>query len=96
MPSKSETRLLETKFPLLHTHERTLSEPVTEVVLDGQARHCVIAVALYVGENVLTGQLVHTDEAVAENVPALQAAHVMSLGAPSTGDAVPEGQLVHE
>ena len=55
----------------------------------------MISVALYVGENVLTGQLVHTDEAVAEKVPALQAAHVMSLAAPSTGDAVPERQLTH-
>ena len=70
MPSNAETRLLETKWPLLHTHERTLSEPATEVVLGGQARHTVLSVALYVGENVLIGQLVHTDEAVAENVPA--------------------------
>ena len=38
-PSKPETRLLDTKNPLLHTHDRTLSEPGDEVVSDGQAMH---------------------------------------------------------
>jgi hypothetical protein len=94
IPSKAETKLLETKSPLLHTHERTLFEPVVEDVSGGHERHCVMDEALYVGENVLIGQLVHTDEAVAAKEPALQAAHVMSLIAPSTGEAVPEGQLV--
>ncbi len=95
MPSKAETRLLETNEPLLHTHDRTLSEPTVEVVSGGQERHWETDVALYWGEKVLTGQLVQTEDATAEKVPALHAAHVMSLIAPSAGDAVPEGQLTH-
>ncbi len=95
MPSKAETRLFETKNPPLHTHDRTLSEPTVEVVSDGQAKHCEIVAALYCGEKVLVGQFVHTDDAAAAKVPALHAAHVMSFEAPSTGDAVPEGQLTH-
>ena len=38
-PSKPETRLLDTKKPLLHTHDRTLSEPGDEVVSVGQVMH---------------------------------------------------------
>ena len=96
MPSKEETRLLETKSPLLHTHDRTLLEAVVDVVSGGHDRHWVMDPALYVGENVLAGQLVHTDDAVAAKEPALHAAHVMSLDAPSAAEAVPDGQSMHE
>ena len=47
-------------------------------------------------EKVLTGQSVHTDEAVAENEPMLHALQVIGLDAPSMGDAVPDGQLMHD
>lgn len=47
-------------------------------------------------ENVFTGQSVHTDDAVAENEPMLHALHVMGLAAPSTGEAVPAGQSMHD
>jgi hypothetical protein len=96
MPSKGVTRLLETKSPFLHTHERTLLDPLVDVVSGGHVRHCALDTALYVGENVLAGQFVHTDDAVAANDPALHAAHVISLEAPSTVEAVPDGQSAHE
>jgi hypothetical protein len=46
-------------------------------------------------EKVLMGQSVHTDDAVAENDPVLHALQVMGLDAPSMGEAVPAGQLMH-
>jgi len=95
IPSNPVIMLLETKNPLLHTHDRTLSEPVVDVVSGGHAMHCVTDDALYVGENVLTGQFVHADDAEAAKVPALHPPHVMSFEAPSTGDAVPCGQSMH-
>lgn len=57
--------------------------------------HWEMVEALYSVEKVLTGQLVQVEAAMPEKVPALQAAHVMSLEAPSTGDAVPAGHLMH-
>jgi hypothetical protein len=47
-------------------------------------------------EKVLTGQSVHTDDAVAENEPMLQALQVMGLDAHSIGDAVPDGQSMND
>jgi hypothetical protein len=46
-------------------------------------------------ENVLMAQSVHTDDADAENDPVLHALQVMGLDAPSMGEAVPAGQLMH-
>jgi hypothetical protein len=86
---------LDTNSPLSHTQERTLSDPVIDVVLAGHERHWLLALALYVVEKVLPGQLVHAEDLAAANVPALHAAHVMSLDAPCTGDAVPDGQSTH-
>jgi len=68
--------LLETKKPLLHTHDRTLSDPTVEVVSEGQGMHSATEAALYCGEKVLTGQLVHAEDAMPAKVPALQAAHI--------------------
>ena len=96
IPSNAETRLFDTKSPLLHTHERTVLDPGVEAVSVGHERHCATDAALYVGENELVGQLVHAEDAIDANFPALHAAQVMSLMAPSTGDAVPAGQFVHK
>ena len=41
-------------------------------------------------------QSVHTDDAVLENEPVLHALHVIGLAAPSTGEAVPAGQSMHD
>lgn len=95
MPSKPEIILLETKNPLLHTHDRTLSEAEVDVVSGGHAMHWVMEDALYCGEKVLAGQSVHVDDFSAANVPALHPLHVMSFEDPSMGDAVPTGQLMH-
>jgi hypothetical protein len=51
---------------------------------------------MYVVENVLIWQSVHTDDAAAENDPMLHALHVIGLAAPSTDEAVPAGQLMHD
>ena len=59
-------------------------------------RHCVLLDAMYVVENVLIWQSVHTDDAAAENDPMLHALHVIGLAAPSTGEAVPAGQSMHD
>jgi hypothetical protein len=50
---------------------------------------------MYVVENVLMTQSVHTDEACAENEPVLHALHVIGLDAPCTADSVPAGQSTH-
>ena len=42
----------------------------------------------------LTGQSVHTDDAVAEKDPVLHALHVIGEDAPSTSEAVPPGQSI--
>jgi flagellar biosynthesis protein FlhG len=48
-----------------------------DVVLAGHERHWLLALALYVVEKVLPGQLVHAEDLAAANVPALHAAHVV-------------------
>ena len=93
--SNAETRLLDTNRPLLHTHDRTLLEPVVEAVSGGQLVHWELLLALYVVENVLVAQLSHADDDEAAKVPALHALQVMSFDAPSAGDAVPKGHSTH-
>ena len=50
---------------------------------------------MYAVEKVLMGQSVQTEDAVPENAPVTQALQVIGFDAPSTGDAVPAGQLIH-
>ena len=52
-------------------------ECVGEVECGGHVRHCVLLDAMYVVENVLIWQSVHTDDAAAENDPMLHALHVI-------------------
>jgi hypothetical protein len=48
---------------------------------------------MYVVENVFRGQSIQRAEPLPENEPALHAAHVIGVEAPSTLDAVPAVQL---
>jgi hypothetical protein len=69
---------------------------VDEVEFGGHDRHWVRLGAMCVVEKVLTGQSVHTDDAVLANDPMLHALQVMAFAAPSISEAVPAGQSMHD
>lgn len=84
------------KYLSLHEHLVIESVPRVELEFGGQFRQLATSVAPEFGENVAVAHRVHCDDACEENAPALHVWQVKCVIAPSTSEAVPAEQSMHD